>query len=615
VTKFKGRNSSRNQCWFLGPLLLTFLSSSAQAAPLGLPDSARPGAVRPEEVGKQIIPPGADTEVLDVPAVIDRPFEIDEGPKVAVQRFRILGGNDMPKFGIRISEIDQILADAVSTKPEGFTIGQMEETKDLVTSYFRERGLILALAVLPVQTVSGGTVDLQVYEGILGRVIAEGNDSYSEKLLASPFKHLIGKPITKDEIEAALLGLTDFPGLSVFGVFQPGQQVGRADIVLKVQEEDRFDFAMRTDNHGLQETGRIRFRTTVDWNNPTGGGDRISLTIQQTYQPKNNTFITMDYERYLGRGFRGGVFLNRNTFDVGGELANQEISGETEQMGAWVDKTWIRSRSRNFSTRAAITRKESHQKLRNRFANRDRLSVLTLEGVYDNVDIRYKGINFATLELSKGFNDLFGAMGNASTALNNVGADVRPSRQGGPPNRNFAEGEFFKMFATASRLQTVKDNLSLLVRTELQLTDDILVPMEQYSIGGPDHVRAFPQAQFLADNALFFSIELIHNMPFITDVPAFGNRTWGELVQLSVFYDHALGHLEDPLVGDPQDHLNFKGAGVQLRFTLPGVIESRLMFAKEVGSQVYNDDASDPNKFVTGNGRSMQVWGDITYRF
>lgn len=571
--------------------------------------------MRPEEVGKQIIPRAADTEVLEVPAVIDRPFEIDEGPKVMVNRFRLLGAKDMPKFNIKVSEIEQILVEVVAARPDGFTIGQMEESKDAVTQYYRENGLILAQAVLPVQTVSGGIVDLQVYEGKLGRVVAEGNDSYSTAMLATPFKHLIGKPVTKDEIEAALLGLTDFPGLSVFGVFQPGQQVGTADIVLKVQEEDRFDFAMRADNHGLQETGRHRFRTTVDWNNPTGGGDRVSLTVQQTYEPKANTFISMDYERYLGRGFKAGAFLNRNTFKVAdGEFVSQQITGETEQMGAWLDKSWIRARSMNFSTRLGLTRKESHSKRRNRFSNRDRLSVLSLEGVFDNVDTRFKGINFATLEFSKGFNDVFGAMGSGASALDK-GADIRPSRQGGPPNREFAAGQFFKVFATASRLQTVRNNTSLLVRTELQLTDDLLVPMEQYSMGGPDSVRAFPAAQFLYDNALFFSIEVVQNMPFITDVPAIGNRTWGELVQLSIFYDHAVGNLNDPLTQDPTDNINFKGAGVQVRFTLPGVLESRLMFAKEVGSQVYNDNSANPNQFSTGNGRSMQVWGDITYRF
>lgn len=310
------------------------------------------------------------------------------------------------------------------------------------------------------------------------------------------------------------------------------------------------------------------------------------------------------------------MFLNRNTFKVvDGPLSSQRITGETEQMGAWLDKNWLRSRSMNLSTRVGMTRKESHAKRRNRFANRDRLTVLNLEATFDNVDTRFKGINFATLELSHGFDDVFGAMGSGATA-NNLGADVRPSRQGGPPSRDFAGGKFNKMFATASRLQTLWPNGSLLARAELQMTSDLLVPMEQYSVGGPDNVRAFPQAQFLFDNALFFSIEYIQNMPFIGDKPAFGNRTWGELVQLSIFYDHVVGNLNEPLAQDPTDSINFKGAGVQLRFTLPGALESRLMFAKEVGSQVYNDVAgSGPGKFADGNGRSLQVWGDITYRF
>ncbi len=601
MTKIKGRSSRSRRSWHRSLLLLTLLSSSAQAGPLGLPDSARPGAVRPEEVGKQIIPKSPDTQVLEVPAVIDRPFEIDAGPKVLVKRFRILDGKDMPKFNISIAEIEQILAGVVANKPDGFTIGQMEETKDQVTQYYRERGLILAQAVLPVQTVSGGIVDLQVYEGILGRILAEGNESYSTEMLSKPFSHLIGKPVTKDEVEAALLALTDFPGLSVFGVFQPGQQVGTADIVLKVQEEDSFDFAMRVDNHGLQATGRHRFRTTVDWNNPTGIGDKVSLTVQQTYEPKNNRFYSMDYELYLGRGFRAGALLNRNNFDVGGDLAAQNISGETRTTGLWLDKSWIRSRTLNFSTRLGLTRKESTTKTRDRFNNRDKLSVFTLEGTFDNVDTRFRGINFGTLELSRGVNDIFGAMGSPASALDKA-AGVRPSRRGGPPDRRFAAGQFYKLFATASRLQTLTNNLSLLARAELQLTDNLLVPMEQYSIGGPDNVRAFPQTQFLADNALFVSFEFIQNMPFITDVPAFGNRTWGELVQLSVFYDLAVADLNSPLAQDPQGYVNFKGAGVQVRFNLPGALESRLMFVEEIGG-------------TPDNGRNIQIWSDITYRF
>ena len=582
-------------------IFVFILPLSSTAGPIGLPDSARPGAVRPQEQ-KTIIPKAPPGKVMEIPPVIDRPFEVDQGPKVVIQQFRLLGASDLSKYGVHPEEVQQILDKQLAQRPEGFTIGQLQEVADAVTRYYRGKGLILAQAIVPVQTVQGSVVDIQIYEGKLGRVLAEGNQMYDEEVLKAPFKGLIGKPVTKERIESALLQLTDFPGLSVFGVFQPGQEVGTAELVLKVQEEDRFDFAYRVDDHGLPETGRYRFRPTFDWNNVTGGADHLSVSVQQTYRPKNNTFYSIDYDRYLGYGFSAGFTWNRNAFDVGGEFADQDISGETRHVGLYLDKSWIRSRQLNLSTKLAFTTKKSNTRTRGRFTNKDRLSVFSLEATFDNVDTRFKGINFATVELSHGLNNFLGSMGSHIDALNEP-VGFRPSRQAGQPDGRFASGQFTKVFATASRLQTLTPNLSLLVRGEYQWSPNFLVPLEQYSVGGPDNVRAYPPAQALFDEAAFFSAEVIENMPFITDVQALGNRTWGELVQISVFYDHAIGHLNSPLPNDPSGYVNYKGAGIQVRFTLPSVIESRLIWAWPVNG--------DP----AGNEKSPEIWGDFTYRF
>jgi hemolysin activation/secretion protein len=431
-------------------------------------------------------------------------------------------------------------------------------------------------------------------------VLAEGNLMYKEALLKIPFKGLIGEPITKDTIESALLQLTDFPGLTVFGVFQPGQQVGTADIVLRVQEEKRLDIAFRIDNAGLQDTGRARFRPVVEWNNVTATADKLTLTVQQTYNPKNNSYMNVEYERFFGHGFQAGGFWDKNRFDVGGEFKDQNITGKTVQLGGFIDKDWYRSRQFNLSSTFSLDHKVSETKTRGRFTNQDKLSVFGLGLQMDHVDTRFKGINFGTMEYSRAFNSFLNSMGDSEDAVQQP-AGLRPSRQGG--SGTFAEGQFDKLLVTASRLQTVRPNTSLLVRAEYQWSNDLLVPLEQYSVGGPDNVRAYGPAEVLYDSALFFSAELIQNMPFITDVRAFGNRTWGELVQISAFYDHAVGRLNDPLDSEPDGYTNFKGAGVQLRFTLPGAIESRVMWAWRVGG-----DEAD-------NQRQPQLWGDLTYRF
>ncbi len=593
--------------------------SPVQIAQVAVPDATRPGAIRPEQEQRSVVPqaPPEPEElfdppdaVMEVPPVIDRPFEIDDGSKVAVTEFTIPGAQDLPEFDIRMDEVAEILRQQVQAKPEGFTVGQMQEVADLVTRYYREKGLILAQAVVPIQTIDQGTVIIQVFEGRLGRVLVEGYERYSEEILRGPFEDLIGQPVTQQSIESAILELTDFPGLSIFGVFQPGQTVGTADIVLTVQQEDTFDFAYRLDNHGKIETGRYRFRPTFEWHNPTGGADRLTISVQQTYEPKKNTFTSADYDRYLGWGVRGGVGWNRNVFEVGGELAVQGITGETRNHSMFFEKSWLRSRQMNFSTRVNYTFKDSTTRTRGRQTNNDKLSVFSVSGAFDNVDTRFRGINFATFEYTRGVSGLLGAMGTSEQAELEEIAN-RPSRTGDVAGtRTFASGDFDKLFVTASRLQTVRSEwgLSVLLRAEYQWTTDFLVPMEQYSIGGPDNVRAFPPAQQLVDRGAFLSLELIKNMPFIGDKVAFGNRTWGELVQLSAFFDAAYGRLNNPLTSDIQeglgDYVNFRGAGVQARFTLPEFLEARLMFAEEVFS-IFEPD----------NGRAHQIWADFTYRF
>jgi hemolysin activation/secretion protein len=85
------------------------------------------------------------------------------------------------------------------------------------------------------------------------------------------------------------------------------------------------------------------------------------------------------------------------------------------------------------------------------------------------------------------------------------------------------------------------------------------------------------------------------------------NRTWGEVLQFSVFYDFATATKNDPLsnqnVNEQNRWINFKSIGLGLRFNVPGRINSRLMYANKIGVDQPND-----NRY----GRLM---ADFTYSF
>ena len=419
----------------------------ALAGVVDLPDAARPGAIRPGEDRRQT-PPQPPGEVFAVPPLIDRPLDIDDGEAIEVRSFVLEGVVDRPEFDIETGAVQSLLDGALAARPEGFTVGRLQEVADAVTQYYREHGLIIAQAFVPVQEVADGSVTIQVMEGLLGQVLTEGNEMYKSQVLTHPLEPLVGQPVTKDAIESALLTVSDYPGQSAFGVLQPGVAVGTADMVVKVQEEKKVDLARRFDTHGITETGRNRYLGRLGINNLTEVGDQATLTVQQTAVPDNTFFYNLEYYRPLPFLYDSvlGLNMNRNQFDVGGDFRDSDISSDIRNYQVSLKKTFIRSRQKNLSAGFNITKKRSGTKASGRRVNLDSLAVASFELGFDQVDTRFAGLNAGLLEISHGFNNVFGAMSEEVSR-------IRPTRQGG--NGEFAQGKFDKVLLSLSRFQAL----------------------------------------------------------------------------------------------------------------------------------------------------------------
>ena len=570
---------------------LTLYPGLVAAGPVAIPGSG--GAIEGGE------------GTFNVPPVIERPFSEDEGERLQVRRFELLNMVTDPNRGISQEEIQSLLRDFQAKYPEGLTISRLQQSADLISRYYRERGYILAQAILPVQTVEDGVVRIELLEGRLGRILVEGNRIYSKDLLRDEFAPLLGRAVRHGEVEERLITLSGLPGLTVFGVFRPGEEVANADLLLKVQREKRFDVAYRIDNEGTQSIGRNRARVDVSWNNPTGAGDMLRLAGQQSYTPKNQVYWQAYYNRYLGRGFSANVRYERNRFDVGGEFREDELRGNTRNYALGFRKSLIRSRQKNLFVGLSFENRASVSTRGGDVTSADRLSLLAARLDFDRVDTRFGGLDFLSLEYRRGFNDLLGAGGDSAEAesrRSNLPITSRSGRKNG--SQVYAAGQFHKLTMNYTRLQTITANQSVLFRGELQWSPDLLMPLEQYSGGGPDNVRGHAVAERLWDNAAFFSAEYLVNAPFIADRNAYGNHKWGELIQVSAFFDQAAGEINLPGDTDPEGFTNIRSVGLGLRVNLPSVLESRVFMSWELSS-----------RSKAGNDRRPQLWADLIYRF
>ena len=327
----------------------------------------------------------------------------------------------------------------------------------------------------------------------------------------------------------------------------------------------------------------------------------MGIIAQGTTHAENQFFWRVEYERPLFQSYHASFSYDENEFDVLGEFRDRGIASDTRNAHLTLSKSYIRSRQRNLDFVVDLGLKRARTKVRGRERSKDSLTTMLFGLDFDSVDTRFAGLNAAQIQFTHGINDVFGAMGGQGAAQN---ASVPPSRRGG--SRRFATGEFDKLFLSYTRFQALSilsEKLrqhSILFRSEGQWSGDVLVPLEQYAIGGPNNVRAYQPTEELFDKALFFSVEWIVNAPFIADEPSpFGNRSWGELVQLSVFADWAYGKLNDPLRSEFESQ-NYFGPGFSFSFTNPNKFSTRMTIAFPIGD--------DPRPV---NGRDPQYWLDF----
>lgn len=577
-------------------IVLTLLASSlfplgawGQSAPK-LPAAATPGGAQPylDRDKRQLM---AQEYNLDIPPLLERPTEVDAGPRVRVIEFNVVGAMDRPERGVHLEDINSLLTFKLAKQPlEGFSINELQAIADEITLYYRNRGMLLAQAVVPAQSVKEGTVALQVIEGSLGAVKIEGNKSYDVENLEGPFRGLVNQPVDKDQIEQAILNLQGLPGLTVFGTFRQGSTLGDADLLVSVREEDRFYIRPSIDNYGSQFTGDQRFMLDFGVNNVTGHADRLSGYVLETANPSNGTYYGLEYAATTKTTKTSvGIRTEKNRFDVtnaGSSLAPL-VTGEVEQSDLWLQRRFAnRRRFRADGTFDVAVKDSVTRTLQGQIQEqRDELTTFGYTFNYYSVGPRQRGINLGFVRAVAGTND-----------------SLEPSRFHGS-NRAAAEDDYTKFEIGYQRLQRLKDHNALLLRINAQHSDDLLVSLEQFSIGGPANIRAYPIAEGLVDSGQAATLEWIMDAPGFADRPV-GNRTWGDVFQLSFFYDYAGGERHDPFpseVSSGTDKFNLHGAGLGLLFSVSQKYYLRMDVATPSGSDPKPTNGKDPQYYLSFN--------------
>ncbi len=416
------------------------------------------------------------------------------------------------------------------------SLADLEALAMRVTEKYRNAGFMLAQAIVPVQDVTAGEVEISVFEGVLGKVRLEVDPAAPIRpavieRIASRLKP--GQPLHNRTLERVMLLLSDLPGIVPQAALEQGDVSGTTDVIIAIGPERRWEFSLDADNHASRSTGEFRAGLLGRVNSPLRLGDNLDARIQLG-SGGGLTYGRLGYELPLGgNGTRLGAAFSRLEYELGKDFANLEGSGEADVVELTMTHPLIRSRARNLFGKIGWQEKWLDDR-QGRFGLDDgkRIRNFNFGLAYEQRD-RLLGGGYTSASLTAFLGHL-----SFNSDRQHIADAVRQT-----------EGHFEHWNYSVSRLNALAGKFNLFFGMTGQFSDKNLDSAEKIALGGPHAVRAYAPSEATVDEGHVANLELRYSL-----TPE---------VSLHGFYDWGWGRFNRrPSVGDGNNDISLRGYGL-----------------------------------------------------
>ncbi len=476
-----------------------------------------PGAVREPFKKENLNTPKSDVAPPIKQGVKPR-VKQNSSKRIQVNRFEISGNKEIPT--------KELVTQIAELQGQQLTLEEIYAAADILTDYYQTKGYSLARVTVPAQRINLGIIELSVVEGILNAVKFNGTMNYDTRDLRAYLGSLKeGKAITLAALEHDLLILNDLPGLTARSLIKPGPIFGTSDLYIEV-EEVPFQARVSFNNYGRVEVGEWRLDGEFVFNNLTGNGDQLSVSISKSEQGLLS-YSNIGYNIPVNSlGTRVGLNVSHIDYNVGGTFATLDIDGDSTDVQLTLSHPFIRSRRENLLVGLGIGRNTTLSR--------------TLGAITRDNDINL-------LEASLLYNRV-----HANNSVSSISAILSSNFRSNPDGlRNNAQKA--KLIVDGNHLLSLDNNWSVYLRGAISLTSDPLVDSEKFSIGGQGSVRGFPSAEVRGDSGYVMTTELRRRFNLEGQLPGY----------VRAFFDH--GRVFRKLPGaneEQQENLTSVGFGV-----------------------------------------------------
>lgn len=476
----------------------------------------------------------------------------------------------------------------------------LQRACDAIQNLYRSKGYTVQ-AILPPQKIANGVVKILITEAKLGEVIVEnpqGLTRFSKERAASfiTYANPLGDPLNMDAVERAIIILNETPGVMVSSQLEPGQKDGDTNIRLQLTQPDIVQGRVEANNYGSRTTGANQGVVALNFNGPLGIGDSASINgiTSEGSQYVQGAISLPGSRDGLRLGLAGTYLQYKNVSNY----ASTGGAGDAWTTGVSAAYPLIRGQSGNLNTSLNYDVKS--------YNNRNTIS---------NTVISAYNINNLSAGLSGNFVDSlgYGAVNSGSVTavlghLDILNTSMPYYSQYYVPDSNPAvyqpitPSNFSKLTFSANRNQQLVSDGATTLYTAVsgQFASTNLNSAEQFYLGGPYGVRAYPVAQSGGAQGGIFTMELRHQLQEKFTVSAFFDG--GVVQQYKFTYPNWQG------LTNANNTYSLMGAGLGAKWDYEGW-NIGAMVAWKVGQNPLYNSYGQP---VNTDGTTTQPRGWIT---
>lgn len=553
------------------------------ASCLSLAQAQTPPAVRAPDIGSVLqqvpserpSPPGVPA--APAPQITRQPeqlLSLPAGETLFVRAFRIEGAEFIPE-----SELQALLAPYAG---QALSMARIEEAAGRITELYRSRGYLVARAYVPRQDASGGTLTIRVLVGRYDKFSLKNESFVRDGLLGRVFAPLCERqgPVSRADLERAMLTVSDMPGAQLPRlIISPGQTPGTSDFEVEVPAGPRWSGWLLGDNQGSDYTGRNRLSGGLELNSVVGIADKLSVSGLGAFGGDlDNGRVAYGFP-LAANGLRGELAWGKTTYELGGDYADLDATGQAYTLEGSVSYPLLRTRERNLYLSLGLASKRLSDEIgAMELTNARKATVGTL-------DLRYEG--WGSLFRRSSYTNANAGLVYGRLEFDNPQQEAY-NRSGANTAGNYV---YLKLGASSQLELTPKWSFSVTGSVQKALNRN-LDASEQMNIAGPGGVRAYREV-VSGDNGYLLGMQLRYALP------APSNLTHS----LGVFADLGRVYLQH---GDYSDvngsRLQDVGLGYQARYKS---LFGSLQVARAVGSRPESARSASRTRVLAQAGASF----------